>query len=392
MAQWRVTDREIVALWNSIWPKIVAIAWLDEIAPFQPPFSYRKCFEQSSTFRQTEVRRIAAVLKQRGLLRLDWTSQIPICLASPDQLGIQMPNYVKQASCLYTLTYPFPSLGDGAPSDDTLGGTTGALTDVDPGMLSEAGPERPHAGRPHDAGAASAETTTVTPKTTPAHPGVEAFEETDRPKPIRIRFSCPDALFGNTFFYINHWGIVLPWPPRPSATNIFVGYMEGGGSLPRAPQNGGPPWLGNTLNPTDSDLFSELTTFPTDCKAEPAKVAVDGLIGTTLLTLFEKWGEVIGAAWAIGGAAEHIRKNLKSYILPEVWTEWPPYLDAVDSTRHAFELEGDSSSMNPLGTKPKMKLTAPVPAPVGVQLPTESDVFRELIVGQATNPMYSNCY
>lgn len=332
---WKVTDNEIQALWTEIWPKIVAIMWLDDYRSLKSPASYRSCFERDEDFRRDEVQRIAKILLDYGILRATWTSNIPICLTDPKNLGIIMSQYADQANCL-----------------------------------------------------------------DPRHTILDDNSETGR----GFKWSCPATLYGETFFYVNQKGIVLPWPNRPSLHAIFIGYAEGGGALPRTglPVHDGPPlWNMSPLIPTEKELYEKLIDIPwpkQGCEGPESICYSLGLSGVALLTLFEKWSEVVGGAWTYGAkAADQIRDNLEDYVKPEVWTHLPSLVELKYWDRHTFMLEGDSDK------KPQedsIRMWVPVPAPTNdpgkhpqhVRTPFEPEIFQELIVGHATNPMYSNCY
>lgn len=357
--EWKITDKEIQALWTEIWPKIVAIGWLDDLDDqrntnhLHPPdeSSYRDCFENSASFRRKEVKRVADTLTEHGMLRLQWDSNIPIGLATKDNdLDLSIAEAVNIISELIEQKYPIKKGShSGADSGDTKE-TSDRNGSSDP--------------------------------------------------PDRYKWSCSNALYGNTYFYLNHKGIVLPWPiTPPDQRRIFVGYAQGGGALPRSSAHGGPPWNGG-LNPSQDKLFDDLTSnidWDSTPSEENKRLPTTGLTGVALITLFEKWGEEVGTAWAYDGQGvpNQIRNNVKDHIMPEVWTNWPSneegnhYVTAEAVDGPDFILEGNSE-LGP--TDPSIQLKVPLPAPPPTQAPDRETIFKELIVGQATNPMYSNCY
>lgn len=345
---WKVTGREIEALWTEIWPKIVAIAWLDEVSGPPGQAAYRTCIGRNATFRSNEVKRIADILTQHGLLRLFWDATIPICVAAPPAFGIIMGKYANVMRAMGPIM---------ASETD----------DEEKRHLKPAGEK---AERPLQS------------------PGEEEEEESDTGKSQKT--SCPDTLYGETFFYINQKGILLPFPETPGDKEIFIGYTEGGGALPRIPSHGGPPWAGSNVTPTEPHLFSELTNFELLEGTDDWRCRPVGLSGIALLTLFEKWAEVVGSAWNHPATVpDDIRNHLQAYIKPEVWSVWPPYLEASAANAHDFVIKGDADKDERAN---KIYMEVPVPDPPTVPLPTPEDIFKELIVGAATNPMYSNCY
>lgn len=54
MANWQITSRQLATLWNSVYPRIVALAWQSNI--------YLDLFESSHTFRRHEFDRILGIL------------------------------------------------------------------------------------------------------------------------------------------------------------------------------------------------------------------------------------------------------------------------------------------------------------------------------------------
>jgi hypothetical protein len=216
-------------------------------------------------------------------------------------------------------------------------------------------------------------------------------EEEDSDTGKSQKRSCPDTLYGETFFYVNQKGILLPFPETPDEKEIFIGYTEGGGALPRIPPHGGPPWAGSSLTPTESDLYADLTNYLPVTVNDPWRCRPVGLSGIALLTLFEKWAEVVGGAWNHPNTVpDDIRDHLQAYIKPEVWSVWPPYLEAsASNAQHDFVIEGDADKDERAN---KILMRVPVPDPPTIPLPAREEIFKELIVGAATNPMYSNCY
>lgn len=74
----------------------------------------------------------------------------------------------------------------------------------------------------------------------------------------------------------------------------------------------------------------------------------------------------------------------QKYILPEVWSEWPQeHVEAdIINGKDDFEIEYDSQISN------KIRMQVPLP-----HLPVDDEnIYRELIVGYATNPLYTNTY
>lgn len=185
-------------------------------------------------------------------------------------------------------------------------------------------------------------------------------------------------LYRDTFFTINAEGIVMPWPETPSIESIFTAYWGGGGIVPRE----NPTWPTSPSSP-EYNLFQRLIDFSLPDTDTETACDPTGLTGVALLTLFEKWPKVVAQAWGIGPIMkDHIINNLQDYIMPEVWTQWPNFLtegydDESDDIKLAHE---DNSDM--------LNLIVPLPDPP----PDANHIFQELIVGYATNPMYSNCY
>lgn len=334
---WKITGSQIKLLWTQIWPKIVALAWLDDVAPIAGGSSkYRKCVENNLEFRMREVERIGDILVSNGLARCKWDSGIPISVATPDILGMKITQY------------------------------TGGIVDHF-GLHLEFGEEgafRPNADK-------------------------------DFPEPIgnKYGFSCPDAIYGETFFYLNHKGLVLPWPPTPTELAVYVGYMEGGGLLPRVIVNGGPPWnlpSGTSLDPTESNLFDDLKNSTlSPCEKDGWQAYRGGISGIALMTLLEKWSKVVGGVWTFEDA-NRVRNNLQSFIMPEVWSTWPEFVKADHWEGHEFVMSSDSDL--PGLQQDAIHMDVPVPAPTPVPYPDREAIFKELIVGAATNPMYSGCY
>lgn len=364
---WKITDQEIQALWTEIWPKIVAIAWLDDlyheddgnnedpIGPSNKP-SYRKCFEKSAKFRSKEVKRVADTLTEHGLLRLKWESEIPIGIAARDK---------------------------GADISDI---SIYELVEIIDDLIDRVYPA-----------------TKKSPSTTDSEEISETSDQNaSNDSPGLFKWSCSEALYGKTYFYLNHKGIALPWPRTPDQRKIFVGYAQGGGALPRQAAPGESQPNGSGLNPPQDDLLKYLTSgIDWDCvesedgsengSKKGSTVPAKGLTGVELLTLFKKWGEEVGTAWAYHdrGVPDEIRRNIKDHIRPEVWSRWPPFLTAKAVNEQDFTI------IRPPGlhsSDPSLDMEVPVPGPPDTQVPDRETIFKELIVGQATNPMYSNCY
>ena len=367
---WKVTGREIEALWTEIWPKIVAIAWLDEASGPPGQAAYRRGIERNASFRYNEVKRIADILTRHGLLRLNWSATIPICVAAPRAFGIIMGEYSKAIRNLKPMIT--------TETDDEEDAHLDSAAEEEKRHLESTGAEE---DRPLESAGAEEDR--------PQEPAGAEEEESDTGKSQKT--SCPDTLYGETFFYINQKGILLPFPETPDRKEIFIGYTEGGGALPRIPPHGGPPWAGSSLTPTEGDLYTELTNVLPVTVDDPWRCRPIGLSGIALLTLFEKWAEVVGGAWNHPTTVPNdIRNHLQAYIKPEVWSVWPPYLEATASNaQHDFVIEGDADKDE---RDDHIKMKVPVPDPPAIPLPTREEIFKELIVGGATNPMYSNCY
>ena len=96
--------------------------------------------------------------------------------------------------------------------------------------------------------------------------------------PTFTGWSCPQTLYGDTFFVINEHGFVMPWPNMDpqnplTANQIYIGYLEGGGILPRinpmwdaltTPPNAGlplPPVAGPQLPEREYRFFEEITAW-----------------------------------------------------------------------------------------------------------------------------------
>lgn len=281
---WEITDREIQTIWTEIWPKIVALAWKDP--------TYRNHFESSAAFRIVEARRIA------GLIGVDYTSNIPICITSPAALNIGVEEFVS----LFTFR--------------------------------------------------------------------ERSDQSTRP----TGWTCEDTLYGDTYFLINTEGFVMPWPDKPSRGEVFIGYFEGGGVLPRN---------NPTRPPAEQARINNISTGwipPTNLSSPGCTLA--GLSGVALFTLFDKWSKIVALAWDNPAQIPDIQGDPQKYIMPEVWSQWPDIVTAsVDQALVDIKLV---HGLN----QPIIELVVPLPNPPA----TGDNIFEELIAGYASNPMYSNCY
>ncbi|MFQ5569297.1 MAG: hypothetical protein ACE5G0_06455, partial [Rhodothermales bacterium] len=209
--------------------------------------------------------------------------------------------------------------------------------------------------------------------------------------------SCPAALYGEKYFLINDEGFVMPWlmeSEAPTEDQMFIGYSQGGGVLPRrkAFSSTGP----SDYNLDERTRFTELTTqwtpqFPLtnlDCK-------ITGLSGVALLSLFDKWSKVVALAWQNQWHMTEVQDptKIRDYIMPEVWTQWPDYLKAT--------IKKDSDDIKLIHSVPLVTEDAPPPDPnltMELQMPIASkpinadNIFRELLLGYASNPMYTNTF
>ena len=300
---WQITDKEIHTLWHEIWPKIVALKWLNPLKGTEPnQVSYLQAFEGNREFRVEEVHRIAQHLD------VQYNSQVPICITSPADLNIGMEEFAD----LFDDNYE--------PSDTLY----------------------------HP-----------TPPTTA---------------------SCDTPLYGNTFFLLTPCGFVMPWPEEPDIRDIRVGYMQGGGLLPRTSPP--PPVFGS-----NAWRIIYLWVRPTPIRTLEV-CPVDGLSGVALFTLFAKWPKVVALTWLGDGDGTGqlglVQGNLRRYIQPDVWSRWPTVLDPTPGAN----LTSLDFSFGHAEDAPTIKMTVPLSA----QPANVDRIFNELIAGFASNPMYTNSY
>ena len=326
---WSITGTEVSFLWTEIWPKLVALGWKNPGKVVGGATKhYRAEFSSKTIFRTREASRVAK------LLGLRYQSNIPIHLAQPDSLGISMP---------YMARVWRPEARQSGPA---------ANPDSKPfmGRLSrrEARPSGPVAN-PDSNGSGS---------------GGSAF--------------CLGNMYGETFFVISEDGIFMPWPDAPTVPEILMGYIQGGGVLPR---RGAPV---KPLIPRAPTLQS-MENFPTDIGGNnfPGKIR-SVITGVSVMTLLEKWQNMVALAWEDGPTriAEMIAEP-KKYVAPEVWSTWPKSVDVlVLKDTPDFVISHD----------PKSKIPLRIDVPIPEQPLNADDYFEELIIGHASNPMYSNCY
>jgi len=344
---WQISDKEILTLWTKIWPKMVALTWLN------PGGNYRTKFTGSWQFRRAEAHRIAHIIGEH------YDSNVPLNIDSPANLGMLIENFIG-----FALNDPFVK-----------------------------DPKNPK----HD-----------------LYPYKRFFKG----------WSCPKTLYGETYFVVNQFGILMPLPNPPTRRSTFKGYFEGGGVLPRTnpvwstigamAAQAGPPlppdyYAGANipppaqrlalLNNRQRVLYDRIIDWADVGSNDSPNVNANGLTGVSLLTLFAKWPKIVAIAWddiqmyidnGTSGTPPRVTDiigNAASYIMPEVWTDWPAYVLNNPAVLNNIENIIFRHASTPNAQRIDLDLPLP-PPPAG----NMANIYEELIVGYATNPMYSACY
>lgn len=326
---WSITGTEVSILWTEIWPKLVALGWKNPAKVVANGTKhYHTEFSSSMEFRMLEAERVAT------LLGLSYTSDIPIHLAQSDELGNSMPKMIK--------------LWQRAPMQ------LGAKSDSKPFMGRRSRPE----ARPS---------------------GPVANPDSNGSGSVGSAF-CLGNMYGETFFVISEDGIFMPWPQEPTVPEILMGYVQGGGVLPR---RGAP--VAPLIPPAPS--LQSMEDFPTNIDGDnDDDAAIKTVItGVSVMTLLEKWQNMVALAWEdnSGKRTVNMQNSPQKYVAPEVWSKSPQTVEVlVLPNTPDFVIRH-----NPQWNRP-LRIDVPIP-----EKPLNADdYFDELIIGHASNPMYSNCY
>lgn len=198
-----------------------------------------------------------------------------------------------------------------------------------------------------------------------------------------------DTIYGETFFTITRHGFVMPWPDSPSPStdpdNIFIAYLQGGGVLPDNDIVSVPSTYGTVRDA----IMANLSSATTPTRSQGA-IEVRGISGVALLALFAKWPRMVALAWHSSGDRAEIMNRPEAYIMPEVLTQLDPDLVqiGVDPGLEDFEISYAGMPSNSTAPPPPIIITAPLP-----EAPQDANkIYEQLIMGYATNPLYTNTF
>ena len=190
----------------------------------------------------------------------------------------------------------------------------------------------------------------------------------------------------------------MPWfKVTPTDEQILIGYLQQGGSLPRQHDPPSGQQWGYNFDPANQ-LFNAIKNWQSWSRPandpDPICDRTKGMTGVALLALFEKWPKTIALAWlhsTVWNQLNYTGADATDYVVPDVWINVArPIL--VDRTSANIMI---SSVLDPTAPGPppdNYYLDLRVPMPQIPDLNPQVDIYEELLIGHATNPMYTGCY
>ena len=187
-----------------------------------------------------------------------------------------------------------------------------------------------------------------------------------------------------THFLLSHRGISLPWPDSPFANSgtvpdIQTAYSLMGGRLPRMREyTNGEDDLEAAIRAALSALNRE------NCRqdAQPPFRKETTFSGQAVFDLISQLPRIVARSWSDAAFKRKYQKTPWQVITD---ISFPPIIKVVPPE---IEKSEELTIMHQSGTGTGLRLILPLPD----YPPNPSATIKELILGYASNPMYSNCY
>jgi len=209
-----------------------------------------------------------------------------------------------------------------------------------------------------------------------AKPSSDRFQNVPRRYSLCLDLSLRDSS-GNTFFVLNPYGLLMPWPEKPEEpSDLYAAYFLSGGTLPSNDSIVADPFLKKLKEEVKWDEFEKDTGDLDDAYSE------SGMSGIGLLKMIDNWSRVTSLYWRYSPMQSIIENQPKSFLMPEVLSNWD-----FDQYKPYTDKDLEDFNITVTGAHDEIRIGAPLP-----EAPDLYQMFDELIIGHATNPMYTGCY